>query len=221
MGRYPCLVLDHDDTVVQSEATLNYPCFCEFLDLYRPGEKLTLDEYINTCSCQPFVEMCRQRYGFTEEELQKEYLFWKDYIRRHTPAPFPGIDQIIRRQKEEGGLICVVSMSGTENILRDYNAHFGITPDAIYSWDLPEHLRKPNTYPLKSIMETYHLSPSQLLMVDDMKPGAQMAKTMGVPVAFAAWSRLDYPQIMEQMTAISDFTFRKTQELEEFLFREE
>jgi phosphoglycolate phosphatase/pyrophosphatase PpaX len=70
-------------------------------------------------------------------------------------------------------------------------------------------------------METYHLSPSQLLMVDDMKPGAQMAKTMDVPVAFAAWSRLDYPQIMEQMTAISDFTFRKTQELEEFLFREE
>lgn len=221
MLKYPCLVLDHDDTVVQSEATLNYPCFCDILDRFRPGEKITLTQYINACCQLPFAEMCRRRYGFTDEELQAEYLIWKDYIRTHTPDPFPGIERIIRRQKEEGGLLCVVSLSGTENILRDYRAHFGIVPDAIYSWDLPEHLRKPNTYPLKSIMETYHLSPAQLLMVDDMKPGAQMAKAMGVPVAFAAWSRLDYPQIMEQMTAISDFTFRKTQELEEFLFREE
>ena len=28
MLKYPCLVLDHDDTVVQSEATVNYPFFC-------------------------------------------------------------------------------------------------------------------------------------------------------------------------------------------------
>ena len=27
MLKYPCLVLDHDDTVVQSEATVNYPYF--------------------------------------------------------------------------------------------------------------------------------------------------------------------------------------------------
>jgi phosphoglycolate phosphatase/pyrophosphatase PpaX len=70
-------------------------------------------------------------------------------------------------------------------------------------------------------METYRLSPSQLLMVDDMKPGATMAKAMGVPVAFAAWSRLEYPEIMAEMSNLSDFTFRKTQELERFLFREE
>ena len=221
MLKYPCLVLDHDDTVVRSEATINYPCFCDILDEFRPGEKISLAEYILECSRLPFGEMCRQRYGFTDEELQSEYQFWKDYIRTHTPDPFPGIERIIHRQKEEGGLVCVVSLSGTENILRDYNTHFGMEPDAVYSWDLPEHLRKPNTYPLRHIMDTYHLSPSQLLMVDDMKPGAMMAKVMGVPVAFAAWSRLDYPEIMEHMTKICDFTFRKTQELEDFLFREE
>ena len=221
MLKYPCLVLDHDDTVVQSEATVNYPCFCDFLAKYRPGEKITLNEYINACSRQPFAELCRQRYGFTDQELHEEYLFWKEYIRMHSPDPFPGIGRIIRQQKEAGGLICVVSMSGTENILRDYKTHFGIIPDAIYSWDLPEHLRKPSTYPLKHIMETYRLSPSQLLVVDDMKPGAHMAKAVGVPVAFAAWSRLDYPEIMAEMSELSDFTFQKIQELERFLFREE
>ena len=32
MLKYPCLVLDHDDTVVQSEATVNYPFFCYILN---------------------------------------------------------------------------------------------------------------------------------------------------------------------------------------------
>jgi len=30
MLKNPCLVLDHDDTVVQSEATVNYPFFVQF-----------------------------------------------------------------------------------------------------------------------------------------------------------------------------------------------
>jgi phosphoglycolate phosphatase/pyrophosphatase PpaX len=221
MLKYPCLVLDHDDTVVQSEAMINYPCFCEFLTLYRPGQTITLAEYIHECSRRPFVEMCRQRYGLTDQELQEEYLFWKDYIRKHIPDPFPGIQRVIRRQKDAGGLVCVVSMSGTENILRDYRTHFGTEPDAVYSWDLPEELRKPSTYALEQIMAKYSLSPDQLLMVDDMKPGADMAKAAGVPVAFAAWSRLEFPEIMVQMEASCDFTFRNIQELENFLFREE
>ena len=35
MLKYPCLVLDHDDTVVQSERTIGYPFFCYILDQYR------------------------------------------------------------------------------------------------------------------------------------------------------------------------------------------
>jgi phosphoglycolate phosphatase/pyrophosphatase PpaX len=38
MLKYKCLVLDHDDTVVQSEATVNYPCFLLALEKFRPGE---------------------------------------------------------------------------------------------------------------------------------------------------------------------------------------
>ena len=35
MLKFPCLVLDHDDTIVQSEATINYPFFVEYLKKYR------------------------------------------------------------------------------------------------------------------------------------------------------------------------------------------
>ena len=121
MLKYPCLVLDHDDTVVQSEATVNYPFFVEFLKEYRPGQTITMREYINGCFCPGYVDMCKQRFRFTDEELLIEYKGWKEYIRSHIPDVYEGIGRIIRRQKEEGGLVCVVSQSSQENIARDYH----------------------------------------------------------------------------------------------------
>ena len=35
--RYKCLVFDHDDTVVNSTATIHHPCFQLFLDKYFRG----------------------------------------------------------------------------------------------------------------------------------------------------------------------------------------
>lgn len=218
MLKYPCLILDHDDTVVQSEITINYPYFCYILDRFRPGAKITLKEYIKGCFHPGFVGMCRKQYGFTEQELAEEYQGWMDYVRTHIPLPYPGIERIIRRQKEAGGMLCVVSHSSIENITRDYLTHFGIVPDAIYGWDLPEHQRKPNPYPLQHIMETYGFTPEQLLVVDDLKPAWQMAHSVGVQIAFAAWSKSDIPEVLQEMTRLCDFTFRSPEKLEEFLF---
>lgn len=221
MLKYPCLVMDHDDTVVQSEATVNYPFFVYILDQFRPGTTITLPEYVHGCCEFGFADMCRKWYGFTEQELLDEYRAWQEYIMDHAPEAFPGVGNILRRHKDAGGLICVVSHSSDRNILRDYRLHFDIEPDAIYSWDLPEHLRKPSTYPLESIMERYHLRPEQLLVVDDMKPAYEMASKAGVPIAFAAWGRQAYPQIMEEMTCLCDYTFLTTKDLENFLFEED
>ncbi len=218
MLKYPCLVLDHDDTVVQSEATINYPYFCYILDQFRPGTKISLAEYTHGCYCQGFVEMCRSKYHFTDLELSEEYRGWKEYIQNHIPDPFDGIREIVTRQKASGGLVCVVSHSTAETISRDYLAHFGLLPDDIYGWDMPEHQRKPNPYPLEDIMRRYNLSPSDLLVIDDMKPAWEMARKVNVPVAFAAWGRLDCPQIMEEMTTLCDFSFQTTGQLYQFLF---
>lgn len=220
MLKYPCLVLDHDDTVVQSEATVNYPYFVYILDQFRPGATITLEEYVNGCSDLGFVEMCRKWYAFTDAELEAEYRGWKEYIRSHIPAPFPGIGEIIRRQKEEGGVICVVSMSSEENIRRDYRTHFGIEPDAVFGWDLAEEHRKPSPYALHRAMEMYGLSPDHLLVVDDMKPAWEMAGAAGVPIAFAAWGRHEYPEIMAEMSRLCDYIFHTTEEMEHFLFEE-
>ena len=220
MLKYPCLVLDHDDTVVQSEATVNYPFFVEFLKEYRPGQTITLNEYINGCFCPGYVDMCKQRFQFTDEELLIEYKGWKEYILSHIPAAYEGIDRIIRRQKEEGGLVCVVSQSSQENICRDYAAHFGIQPDEVYGWDLePEH-RKPNPWALEQIMAKHHLSPSDLLVVDDMKAAVSMARAVGAPIAFAGWGRTDFPEITTEMSGSCDLAFSSTDALYHYLFEE-
>ena len=218
MLKYPCLVLDHDDTVVQSEATVNYPFFVYILDKFRPGATITLEEYVHGCCHLGFADMCRKWYGFTEQELVDEYKGWQNYIIDHIPSPFAGIERIIHRQKEAGGILCVVSHSSDVNILRDYRHHFGIEPDAIYSWDLPEHLRKPSTYALEDIMRRYGLTADQLLVVDDMKPAYEMASAADVSIAFAAWGRKDYPEISAQMRKLCDYSFESTEDLEKFLF---
>lgn len=218
MLKYPCLVLDHDDTVVQSETTINYPYFCYILDQFRPGETITLEEYTNGCFHPGFADMCRQRYHFTEQELIEEYSGWMEYVMTHTPAAFSGIKELILAYKEAGGIICVVSHSSQINITRDYLTHFGILPDDIYGWDLPEHQRKPSTYPLEQIMAKYHLKPDQLLVVDDLKPAWVMCHKAGVPIAFAAWSKENCPAILEEMTGLCDYTFHSPDELKEFLF---
>ena len=152
MLKYPCLVLDHDDTVVQSEKTIGYPFFCYILDQFRPGQTVTLEQFAQDCYELGFAEMCRSRWQFTPKELEDEYHGWMDYVMTHIPDPFPHIGNVIRRQKEEGGMICVVSHSSVVNITRDYQTHFGVQPDVIYGWDYPEELRKPNPFPLLDIM---------------------------------------------------------------------
>ena len=221
MLKYPCLVLDHDDTVVQSETTINYPFFCYILDQFRPGETITLDEYTKGCFDPGFADMCRQRYDFTDQELKDEYSGWMEYVKTHIPAPYHGIGKLIHRYKEAGGIICVVSHSSIMNITRDYQAHFGILPDDIFGWDLPEHQRKPSTYPLEQIMAKYHLQPKDLLVVDDLKPAWVMCHNAGVEIAFAAWSKENTLEILDEMTTLCDYTFHSPAELEAFLFNEE
>lgn len=219
MLKYKCLVLDHDDTVVQTERTIGYPYFRDYIEKIRPGQTLSFPEYVRDCNNMVFADMCRERWNMTEEELSNEYLGWKAYSRVNVPEVCYGIGRVIQRQKELGGLVCVSSLSTREIIERDFLHHFGILPDAIYDYDLPVDKRKPAAYSLLDIMEHFGLKPAEMLMVDDMKLGCMMAKAVGVTTAFAGWSKADFPELTEEMRTICNFSFDSPAELERFLFR--
>ena len=78
-------------------------------------------------------------------------------------------------------------------------------------------IRKPNPYALQEIMRRFALRPAELLMVDDMKNGYDMARACGVPFACAGWSHSD-PMIIDFMRQNSDFYFETVTAFEAFLF---
>ena len=109
MLKYKCLVLDHDDTVVQSEASINYPFFCYILDQFRPGAKITMQQYVDGCFRLGFADMCRQWYGFNDQELKDEYRGWMDYVKTHIPPPYPGIRELLEKLKADGHRLYVAT----------------------------------------------------------------------------------------------------------------
>ena len=64
--KYKCLVFDHDDTVVNSTATIHHPCFQEYLNSRYPGRTCSLEDYFKKNFAPGFVEMCREEYGMDD-----------------------------------------------------------------------------------------------------------------------------------------------------------
>lgn len=215
--RYPCLVLDHDDTVVNSTASIHYPAFLEALRVMRPGVTLTLEEYFKENFHPGFIEYCTQNLHMTEQELEQEVLIWKDYVNKHIPHAYSGMKELIERHKKEGGYVCVVSHSYDFNIKRDYEANGLPQPDMIFGWECPPEQRKPSTYPLEAIAENFNLQPSQIVMVDDLKPGYDMTKKFGATFVGAGWAN-DISEIQGFMEQHSDYYFKTVAQLYDFLF---
>jgi phosphoglycolate phosphatase/pyrophosphatase PpaX len=217
--RYPCLVLDHDDTLVRSTPEIHYPSFVETVRLLRPGMPvLTLREFITYNFDPGFLSMCLNVYKFTDEEMKIEQEIWQRYTQR-IPDCYEGFERLLARYRAGGGKVCVVSHSERRVILQHYRAHFGFEPELVFGWELPEPQRKPHPYPLDTIMETLGFEPGDLLMVDDLKLGLDMARSRGVDFAWAGWSDTAFVTT-DFMMKNAMYCFTTPRELEEFLMGE-
>lgn len=220
MLRYRCLVLDHDDTTVDSTRSVNYPQFQQALAHFRPGMTMSEEEYFLHCFDPGFYGMCEQVLHYTPEEMAAHLQMWKDYHREHHPSFFPGMPELICRQKAGGGLVCVVSHSTIDVIQRAYD-HAGVPrPDLIFGADEPEEHCKPSPWLMEQILSRFSLTPEEVLMVDDMPQGGQMARAVGVKFACAGWYGM-LPQIETRMRTQCDWFFSSVKEFSAFLFGQE
>ncbi len=217
--KYKCLVLDHDDTVVDSTATVHFPCFLEYLQKKYPlayQHGYTLEEYFIK-NFDPGIEsLFHDEIGLSEEEMAAEVKYWSEYVKTHIPKVYPGMRELLWEEKEAGVLLCVSSHSYSEHILRDYRANQLPEPDMIFGWELPREQRKPFPYSLNEIMKQFHLKPEEILMLDDLKPGYDMAKATGVPFAAAGWA-YDIPEIENYMRKNCDYYFKNVDDLRRHL----
>lgn len=215
--KHPCLVVDHDDTVVNSTATVHYPCFVQYCREYFPNYYCTLEHYFLQNFHPGVVSFFRDEVGMDEVQMKHEQAYWNDYVQDHVPQVYPGMAEILWEQKRRGGKLCVVSHSYSRNILRDYRENGLPEPDMVFGWEVPIEKRKPKPDALYEIMGAYGFSPDELLMLDDLKPGYDMAQACGVPFAAAGWAN-DIPEIEAFMRERSALYFKTVNELADYLF---
>ena len=205
--RFPCLVLDHDDTVVDSTASIHYPAFRAYMEKKRPGRTYTLETYFQKNFDPGFLRFYVDELGFSETELEEEFLFWQEFVKNRVPEAYPGMRELLSRHRRAGGVIAVVTHSHAETVMRDYRENGLPKPDAVFGCELPPSQCKPNPWPLYRLMETYGFCPQQLLVVDDLKPGYDMARAASVAFAAAGWANnieqilLDMDEILRKMPA--------------------
>ena len=102
-------------------------------------------------------------------------------------------------------LLSVTRMSGASQIKKELEAGEEVLSAAAMKFQ--------RHYPATKVSIS---APEELLMIDDLKPGFDMAHSCGVDFAAAGWA-YDVPQIEDFMRRNSDFYFKTVQELADFL----
>lgn len=216
--RYRCLVVDHDDTSVMSTPTLHYPAHVEALKKLRPGrEPIGLEGWLAKNFEPGLIGYLMGELGLSEEEVREAYLIWQARTRSAIPDFFPGLLEIYAEFKDRGGLLVVVSHSEIEMIERDYAAAGSVRPDLVFGWTGDPELRKPAPYPLAETMRRFSLDPREILVLDDLKPGASMAAALGVDFAAAGWGH-SIPEIRRGMAGLCRYYLESVEDLRPVLF---
>ena len=200
--RYRCLVIDHDDTAVDSTARVHYPAHLRAMEVLRPGSP-PID--LETWFCRNFepgiMPFLTEELGLTAEEMLVEYAIWREFTTSHTPRFYPGFLETLAAYQARGGRVVVASHSETDTIAACYRAASdgaAVVPDLIFGWELPPEQRKPSPYAVLETMRRLGLGPRDVLVVDDLKPGIEMARAAGVDAAGVGWGH-DIPLIREWM----------------------
>ncbi len=215
---YRCLILDHDDTTVDSTRTIHHPSFLDTMRRMRPElATVTLEGYFQL-NCSPGIyQYYRNVARLSEEEIRQEHKNWLSFAKQHTPSPYPGIREIMRKQKELGGYLCVISHNEKGNILRDYQKNDLPVPDLIFGSELPEEEQKPFPYPIEKICRHFSLEKTDLIMLDDLIPGAKMCERAGIFLACAAWGH-QTAEVLSYMKKHHHPVYRTTEEIAKLLF---
>lgn len=190
MVKFRCLVVDHDDTAVDSTPTIHHPIYKELMGRLRPDmESLDLRGFRDINNNGGVVKHYLEDLGFSDGEILYAKSFWMDHpLRDINPPFFEGFLNMLGEYKGHDGIVAVVSHSDEERIREHYTQSADFIPDDIYGSDLPRDKNKPEPWPLEDLMEKHCLNPEEIAVLDDMMPGHVMADHVGAYKIGAGWA---------------------------------
>ena len=182
--RFRCLLIDHDDTAVDSTAAVHYPAHLEALRVLRPGARRPTKDQWLLRNFHGIMEYLVGDLGMNQQELAREFEIWRSWTTSRVPPFFPGFLELLADFRERGGLVAVdLALGGG----RDRGALPRRQAPAVRA---RPHLRvgprrgQAQAQPLARAGGPAARSgcrPAEALVVDDLKPGVLMAQATGCP----------------------------------------
>jgi beta-phosphoglucomutase-like phosphatase (HAD superfamily) len=205
LGRYRCILIDHDDTAVDSTSVVHYPAHLEALRVLRPGRTLPSIEEWLLRNFHGIMEYLAGDLAMTKDELATEFEIWRSWTTTRVPPFFEGFLDLLTDYHAQGGKVVVISHSEAEVINRHYRAARTppFLPDLIFGWEHDAEKRKPSPWPVREALRRLGYAAEEALIVDDLKPGVLMARASGVAIAAAGWS-YQVPEIEQYMRSEAD-----------------
>jgi phosphoglycolate phosphatase/pyrophosphatase PpaX len=111
------------------------------------------------------------------------------------PKFVPGILALLSEFKRRGGILVVVTHSEAEFVQRDYraatdvaNGRAHVSPNLVFGGNVRPDERKPHPFPVLATISRFGLSKEDLVVVDDLRSGLDMAQAAGVDFVAAGWA---------------------------------
>ena len=220
--RYRCLILDHDDTAVDSTREIHHPAHVRSMQVLRPEHRPISVEAWFVKNCDPgIMGYLVDELGMTEGELETCFRVWREATAESTPHFYPGFLEALAAYRAQGGAIVVASHS-EEHVIRAHYRAAGngqpLMPDLIFGWEDGPERRKPHPFPVHETLRQLELEPRDVLVVDDLKPGIEMAAAAGVDAAAVGWSH-DLSAIRDDVDQRCVARFEAVSEFAEFILR--
>jgi len=190
--KYKCLVIDHDDTTVDSTPSIHYLAHQEQMRrIGREKQTSTLEHWFEVNFDPGFSVYIDTILKLSEDEKKICYNIWREFTTVLIPPFFNGMLPLLKRFRDLGGIIVVVSHSEPDIIKSHYEKQVevpGFIPDRIIGWTGNMEKQKPNVWPIEETIKQFNLKKDQILVVDDLRPGITMANKAGVDSAGVGWS---------------------------------
>ncbi|ELP90417.1 hypothetical protein EIN_016360 [Entamoeba invadens IP1] len=214
--KYKCIVLDQDDTTVDSTPSVHYKSYQLFMSKYRKDSPIfTLEEWYKILWDVNTTQFFNDVLCLSNDEKKEIYQEWINCYTNSRIEMFPGILDFLKEYRSLGGII-IVCTHGQATVIKDFYEKYtngAFLPDDIYGFD-PTHpeLCKPYPYPIECVLQKYRLTKQDIVVVDDLSHGLLMAKNAGVDSIGALYGK-GHQLVADRIKELSKTTVDSVAEL--------